>query len=337
MTARILVTGGAGYIGSHAALVLMQAGLPVVVLDNLCNADARVLDRLEHICGHLPVFVQGDVRDPFALDAIFAAHDIGGVIHFAGLKSVSESVKQPLRYMDNNVAGMVTLLQAMDRAGVRRLVFSSSATVYGDSSASPIPETAPLGATNPYGRSKLICEDVLRDLCAADPRWQVGILRYFNPVGAHPSGLIGESPRGTPANLMPYLTQVASGLRERLNIFGNDYPTPDGTGVRDFVHVMDLAEAHLAALRALEHRGTGLTVNVGTGRGISVKQMIDTFQRVTGRTVAHAYVDRRPGDVAICYADTTKAAEQLGWRARRGIEQMCEDAWRWQAANPEGY
>lgn len=337
VSAAILVTGGAGYIGSHTAVVLMQAGLRVLVLDNLSNSDARVLDRIDRICGRRPDFVQADVRDAAGLDALFAAHEISGVIHFAGLKSVGESVRQPLRYIENNVGGMVTLLQAMDRAGVHRLVFSSSATVYGDATTSPIPETAPLGATNPYGRSKLMCEDVLRDLCAADQHWQVAILRYFNPVGAHPSGLIGESPVGTPANLMPYLTQVASGLRDRLNIFGNDYPTPDGTGVRDFVHVMDLAEAHLAALRALEQRRTGVTVNVGTGRGVSVKQMIDTFQRVTGQAVPHTYVDRRPGDVAISYADPSRASEQLGWRARLGIEQMCEDAWRWQTSNPGGY
>ncbi|AEG93930.1 UDP-glucose 4-epimerase GalE [Ramlibacter tataouinensis] len=337
MNARVLVTGGAGYIGSHTAVVLMQAGLDVVILDNLCNSSALVLDRLERVCSRRPEFVQADARDAAALDGVFARHRIDGVIHFAGLKAVGESVAQPLRYFDNNLGSTVTLLQAMERAGVRRLVFSSSATVYGDASASPIPETAPLAVTNPYGRSKLMCEDMLRDLAQADPRWHIAILRYFNPVGAHPSGLIGESPRGTPANLMPYLVQVAGGQRESLQIFGSDYPTPDGTGVRDFIHVMDLAEGHLAALRYLERKGTGITVNLGTGRGVSVRQMLDTFQRVTGRAVAHRYADRRPGDVAVCYADAGRALQHLGWQARLGLERMCEDAWRWQAQNPAGY
>ncbi len=333
----ILVTGGAGYIGSHTAVVLTEAGLKVVIVDNLCNASLPVLNRLERLTGRRPEFVRADIRDGAALDGVFAAHTVAAVIHFAGLKSVSESVTQPLRYFDNNVGGTVSLLQAMDRAGVRRLVFSSSATVYGGASTSPIAENAPLEVTNPYGRSKLMCEDMLRDLMASDPRWHVAILRYFNPVGAHPSALIGEAPNGTPANLMPYLTQVAGGRRDCLQVFGTDYPTPDGTGVRDFIHVMDLAAGHLAALRYLERHQAGITANLGTGRGVSVSEMIDTFQRVTGRAVPHRFVERRPGDVAVSYADPGRAREVLGWQAQLGVDRMCEDAWRWQLNNPSGY
>lgn len=337
MTSTILITGGAGYIGSHTAVTLMAAGHRVVIVDNLCNSSERVLERLRRLCGDAFEFVRADLRDGAALDALFARHAIAGVIHFAGLKAVGESVAQPLRYFDNNLGSTLSLLQAMERAGLRRLVFSSSATVYGDPEQVPIPETAPLRATNPYGRSKLICEDMLRDLQASDPQWRIAILRYFNPVGAHPSGLIGEAPNGAPNNLMPYVSQVAVGQRECLQIFGNDYPTPDGTGVRDYIHVMDLARGHQAALRYLAERQASITVNLGTGRGVSVKELVDTFARVTGRPVAHRYTDRRPGDVAACYADTRLAREALGWQAEHGLARMCEDAWRWQSMNPAGY
>ncbi|TAL72098.1 MAG: UDP-glucose 4-epimerase GalE [Burkholderiaceae bacterium] len=337
MTQPILITGGAGYIGSHTAVTLMEAGHRVVLVDNLCNSSARVLDRLRRLCGDAFEFVQADVRDGAALDALFEHRTIASVIHFAGLKAVGESVAQPLRYFDHNVGGTISLLQAMERAGVRRLVFSSSATVYGDPASVPIPETAPLTATNPYGRTKLVCEDLLRELTHADARWQVAILRYFNPVGAHESGLIGEAPSGVPNNLMPYITQVAVGQRDALNIFGNDWPTPDGTGVRDYIHVMDLARGHLAALRYLEREQKSLTVNLGTGTGVSVQQLVDTFARVTGHPIAHRHVARRPGDVAACWADTTLARKLLGWQAEHDLARMCEDAWRWQAMNPGGY
>ena len=337
MTSSILITGGAGYIGSHTAVELMNAGHPVVIVDNLCNSSIHVLDRLRALCGERLTFVQADVRDAAALDRIFSKHDIGGVVHFAGLKAVGESVAQPLRYFDNNVGSTLALLQAMDRAGVRRIVFSSSATVYGDPDTVPIPETSRLQVTNPYGRTKLMCEDILRDLQAADPRWQVAILRYFNPVGAHESGLIGEDPSGVPNNLMPFITQVAVGKRPHLSIFGQDYPTPDGTGVRDYIHVVDLAQGHLAALHYLQERQTSITVNLGTGRGVSVKQLADTFARVTGVPIPCQYTGRRPGDVASLCADTTLAEQAMGWKAQLGLERMCADAWRWQSGNPDGY
>jgi UDP-glucose 4-epimerase len=333
----ILVTGGAGYIGSHTAVELLNAGHQVVIADNLCNSSAKVLDRIEALAGKNFSFVQADVRDGAALDRIFAEHRIDGVIHFAGLKAVGESVAQPLRYFDNNVGSTLALLQAMDRANVRRIVFSSSATVYGDPDQVPINESSRLQVTNPYGRTKLICEDILRDLQQADPRWHVAILRYFNPVGAHTSGTIGENPSGIPNNLMPFITQVAVGQREFLSIFGQDYPTPDGTGVRDYIHVVDLAQGHLAALKYLHDRQTSITVNLGTGRGVSVKELADTFARVTGVPVPYRFVERRPGDVAACYADTRLAQEALGWQAQLGVERMCQDAWRWQSQNPKGY
>ena len=337
MPSKILITGGAGYIGSHTAVELMQAGHEVVIVDNLCNSSIRVLDRLRQLCGPRFSFVQADVRDGAALDQVFAQHSIGGVIHFAGLKAVGESVSQPLRYFDHNVGGTLSLLQAMDRANVRRIVFSSSATVYGDPERVPITEDSRLQVTNPYGRTKLMCEDILRDLQQADPRWQVAILRYFNPVGAHESGLIGEHPNGIPNNLMPFITQVAVGKREFLSIFGKDYPTPDGTGVRDYIHVVDLAQGHLAALRYLQERQQSITVNLGTGRGVSVKELADTFARVNGVPVPYRFVERRPGDVASCYADTSRAERELGWTARLDVERMCRDAWRWQSGNPDGY
>jgi len=333
----ILVTGGAGYIGSHTAVELLNAGHQVVIVDNLCNSSAKVLDRVEALAGKKCSFIQADVRDSAALDRIFAEHRIDGVIHFAGLKAVGESVAQPLRYFDNNVGSTLALLQAMARANVRRIVFSSSATVYGDPEQVPITESSRLQVTNPYGRTKLICEEILRDLQQTDPRWHVAILRYFNPVGAHISGTIGENPSGTPNNLMPFITQVAVGQREFLSIFGKDYPTPDGTGVRDYIHVVDLAQGHLAALKYLHDRQASITVNLGTGRGVSVQELADTFARVTGVPVPYRFVDRRPGDVAACYADTRLAQEALGWQAQLGVERMCQDAWRWQSNNPKGY
>eukprot|EP01032_Pedospumella_encystans_P012509 gene12509-14469_t len=316
-TSKILITGGAGYIGSHTAVELMNAGHHVVIMDNLCNSSIRLY--------------AADVRDGAALDTVFAQHPISGIIHFAGLKAVGESVGQPVRYFDNNIGSTLSLLQAMDRADVRRIVFSSSATVYGDPSQVPITESSKLQVTNPYGRTKLICEDILRDLQAADPRWHVAILRYFNPVGAHISGTIGEHPNGIPNNLMPFITQVAVGKREFLSIFGNDYPTPDGTGVRDYIHVVDLAQGHLAALRYLQEKQASITVNLGTGRGVSVQDLANTFSRVTGVAIPYQFVVRRPGDVASCFADTQLAETALGWKAQLDVDRMCADAWRWQS------
>lgn len=336
MTQPILITGGTGFIGSHTAVTLAEAGQPVVILDNLCNSSPKVLDRLAQLGASPLEFVQADIRDSDALDALFARYDFSGVIHFAGLKAVGESVAQPLRYLENNVSGTLNLLQAMDRANVRRIVFSSSATVYGDPVSVPIPETAALTATNPYGRTKLMCEDTLRELHAADPRWSIAILRYFNPVGAHASGLLGEAPNGIPNNLMPYITQVALGQRAYLQIFGNDYDTPDGTGVRDYLHVCDLAAGHLAALRALNEPKL-LTVNLGTGRGVSVQDMVDTFARVNGVPIPHRVVPRRPGDVAVTLAYPLQAKVQLNWEAKHDLARMCADAWRWQSMNPQGF
>ncbi len=336
MTHPILITGGTGFIGSHTVAALAQAGQPLVILDNLCNSSPKVLDRLAMLGARPIEFVQADIRDAAALDALFARHSFAGVIHFAGLKAVGESVAQPLRYLENNVSGTINLLQAMDRANVRRIVFSSSATVYGDPVSVPIPETAALTATNPYGRTKLMCEDALRELHAADPRWSIAILRYFNPVGAHESGLLGESPNGIPNNLMPYITQVALGQRPHLQIFGNDYDTPDGTGVRDYLHVCDLADGHLAALRALDAPQL-LTVNLGTGQGVSVQAMVDTFARVNGVPIPHQVVARRPGDVAVTLADARQAKALLNWKAQYDLARMCADAWRWQSMNPQGF
>ena len=330
MKSTILITGGAGYIGSHAAVELMQAGCNVVVLDNLCSSDVRVIERLKNICGNAPQFVNGDVRDSALLDKVFALHPINAVMHFAGLKSVGESWQQAAHYLDNNVGGTACLVAAMERADVRRLVFSSSATVYGQPDTVPILETAPLRTTNPYGRSKLLCEDMLRELQAADSRWQVALLRYFNPVGAHASGLIGENPTGVPNNLMPYIAQVASGRHPFLRVFGNDYPTIDGTGIRDYIHVVDLAQGHLAALRYLEQVEKGITVNLGTGSGVSVLQLVDAFKQATGMEIPYQIYPRRPGDVASCYAATDLALEALSWRALLPIEVMCADAWRWE-------
>lgn len=333
----ILVTGGAGYIGSHCVVELVRAGYQCVVLDNLSNSSDKVIARLNALCGSTVKFINADVRDRETLDRIFREHAFSGVVHLAGLKSVNESIEQPLDYFDNNVNGMLVVLKAMHAAGVKRFIFSSSATVYGDPDSVPIPETAPLRVTNPYGRSKLMCEEILRDLTVAQPDWEIATLRYFNPVGAHESGMLGESPAGVPNNLMPLITQVAIGRREKISIFGNDYPTPDGTGVRDFIHVVDLALGHVAALRYLQEHQKSTTVNLGTGKGISVKEMIDAFQRVTGAKVAHDTVARRPGDIASCYANPALAGELLGWRAEKTLDEMCRDSWRWQSMNPHGY
>lgn len=326
----ILVTGGTGYIGSHACVALMQAGHDVLILDNLCNSQADVLDRLATICSRRPAFIEGDVRDAEKLDDLFCTRRISAVMHFAGLKAVGESVAKPLEYYDNNVHGTLQLLAAMRRARVNTFVFSSSATVYGDPAELPIREDFPRSATNPYGRSKLIVEDILADLQIAEPDWRIARLRYFNPVGAHASGLIGEDPCGIPNNLMPYIAQVAAGKRDSLNVWGNDYPTPDGTGVRDYIHVVDLAEGHVAALDYLERTGGMLTVNLGTGRGYSVLEMVKSFERASGRPIPYNLAARRPGDIASCWADPNLAARLIGWRAKLDVDQMCADAWRWQ-------
>ncbi|MCG8394975.1 MAG: UDP-glucose 4-epimerase GalE [Pseudomonadales bacterium] len=335
--ASILVTGGAGYIGSHTVLLLLEAGHDVLVLDNFSNSSAEGLRRVESLTGRTVSLVEGDIRDRTCLDVLFREHSISAVIHFAGLKAVGESVLQPLRYYDCNVTGTLTLLEAMSQAGVKTLVFSSSATVYGDPASVPIREDFPLSATNPYGATKLHIEDMLRDLYRSDDAWSLALLRYFNPVGAHESGQIGEDPSGIPNNLMPFIAQVAVGKREKLNVFGGDYPTPDGTGVRDYIHVMDLAQGHLAALEALEAKGGLITTNLGTGRGYSVLEMIKAFEAASGKTVSFEIVERRPGDVASCYADPSHGEKVLGWKAERGIEDMCRDHWRWQKQNPEGF
>jgi len=326
----ILVTGGTGYIGSHTVVELMASGEDVLIVDNLCNSKASVLDRIERIAGRRPGFAQLDVRDRIALRKLFSAHHIDAVIHFAGLKAVGESVTRPLAYYDNNVSGSVALFECMVEAGVKTIVFSSSATVYGDSPQMPIREEFPLSASNPYGRTKLMIEEILRDLAKSASGWQVALLRYFNPVGAHASGLIGEDPNGIPNNLMPYVAQVAMGKLKELPVYGNDYPTPDGTGVRDYIHVVDLARGHLAALTALRTHSGVLTVNLGTGRGYSVLEMVHAFAAVSGKPVPYRIVERRQGDIAQCYADPAFARKLLGWQAQLGIDAMCADAWRWQ-------
>ncbi len=332
----ILVTGGAGYIGSHTVVQLLQAGANVVVLDNLCNSKREVINRIQNITSRRPEFVLGDIRDRATLRGLFAAHKIDAVIHFAGLKAVGESVAEPLKYYDNNVSGSIVLFEEMARAGVKTLVFSSSATVYGDPASVPIREDFPLGATNPYGQSKLMVEDILADLYKANSSWSIARLRYFNPVGAHVSGMIGEDPSGIPNNLMPFVAQVAVGKREKLAVFGNDYPTPDGTGVRDYIHVDDLAAGHLAALNALQ-KPTPLTVNLGTGRGYSVLEMIKAFEAASGKPVPYDIVARRPGDIAACYADPSLAKALLSWEAKFDIDRMCADTLRWQSMNPLGF
>ncbi len=333
----ILVTGASGYIGSHTCIELIAADFTVVALDNLVNSSHVALARIEQITGTSLQFYSADVRDRQALGTILAAHPIDAVIHFAGLKAVGESVEKPLSYFDNNVNGSLVLLQALEQAKVKHFVFSSSATVYGDPESVPIAETARLSVTNPYGRTKLMVEQILGDLTHADPSWAVGILRYFNPAGAHPSGLIGEDPHGIPNNLMPFVAQVAVGRRPRLSVFGNDYPTVDGTGVRDYIHVVDLARGHVAALHQLFESGQGFTVNLGTGHGYSVLEIVRAFEAASGRPVPYDIVARRPGDIATCYADPSTAKAVLGWQAQKGLEEMCADHWRWQSMNPQGF
>ena len=331
------MTGGAGYIGSHTVVQLLQRGAEVLILDNFGNSKPEVINRIEKITSRRPDYVVGDVRDRALLRSIFNNHKIDWVIHFAGLKAVGESVRKPLEYYENNVSGSLVLLEEMACAEVKSLVFSSSATVYGDPASVPITEDFPLKTTNPYGQSKLMVEDILRDLHNSDNSWSIALLRYFNPVGAHESGLIGEDSRGIPNNLMPFIAQVAVGNRAKLAVFGNDYPTPDGTGVRDYIHVDDLASGHLAAMNALNTQGGLITVNLGTGRGYSVLEMIKAFEKVSGKSVAFEVANRRSGDIAACYADPAKAKDILGWVAHYDIDRMCGDAWRWQSMNPLGF
>ena len=329
---KILVTGGMGYIGSHTCVELMAAGHDVVVVDNLSNAKLSVRERVARIAGKPFVFVELDVRDRAGLERLFAEHRFDGVIHFAGLKAVGESVAQPLRYYDNNVNGSLVLFETMAKFGVKTLVFSSSATVYGDPASVPIVENFPLSATNPYGRSKLMIEEMLRDLALADPDWRIALLRYFNPVGAHQSGLIGEDPNGIPNNLLPFIAQVAVGRRPRLSVYGDDYPTPDGTGLRDYIHVVDLALGHVKTLDKLAGGPGVVTYNLGTGRGNSVLEMVRAFEAASGRPVPYQIVARRPGDIAACYAEVALAERELGWKAERGVADMCADSWRWQSS-----
>jgi UDP-glucose 4-epimerase len=326
----ILVTGGTGYIGSHTVVELLAAGNEVVILDNLSNSRKEVVDRIETIAGRRPEFVEGDIGDAHVLDELFGRYRFSAVIHFAGLKAVGESVSKPLEYYENNVHGSMVLFRAMMRHGVKRIVFSSSATVYGDPESLPIREDAALRATNPYGRTKLMIEEILEDIVRAQPDWQVATLRYFNPIGAHKSGQIGEAPNGIPNNLLPYVAQVATGALANLRIFGNDYPTPDGTGVRDYIHVVDLALGHLKALDHLRSHSGLHVYNLGTGHGYSVLEIVRAFEQASGRTVPYQITTRRPGDIASCYANAEKALKELGWKAERGLEEMCADAWRWQ-------
>lgn len=335
---RFLITGGAGYIGSHTLLELLQSGHEAVVLDNLCNSSMQSVQRVQEITGREAFFIQGDVCDRATLDRIFSEHEIDAVLHFAGLKAVGESVQQPLTYYQNNVSGSITLCQAMAAAGIYHLVFSSSATVYGDPTQIPVVETCPTGTpTNPYGNSKLMVEKMLQDLVASDPRWSVALLRYFNPVGAHQSGQLGEDPNGVPENLLPYIARVAVGKLQQLSIYGNDYPTPDGTGVRDYIHVVDLAKGHLAALNYIsQHTGANVW-NLGTGVGYSVMDMIQAFEKASGRAIPYTLSGRRQGDIAECWSDPSKALAELGWKAELGLQDMMEDTWRWQSNNPDGY
>lgn len=334
----VLVTGGAGYIGSHTCVELLAAGHEVVVADNLCNAHEEVLQRVEALAGRrLRAFHRIDVRDAAALSAVFAEYPVNAVIHLAALKAVGESVREPLAYYDNNVVGALVLLRVMNAAGVRGIVFSSSATVYGAPAAMPVREEFPLAPTNPYGHGKAVVEQMLVDLHRADSRWSVMTLRYFNPVGAHPSGTIGEDPQGVPENLVPYVCQVATGRRDELRVFGDDYPTPDGTGVRDYLHVVDLAAAHVRAVERLAELGGVTCLNLGTGRGYSVLEVVNAFAEATGRPIPYRIEARRPGDIAECWADASRAEGVLGWRAQRGLTEMCADSWRWQSRNPNGY
>lgn len=334
----VLITGGMGYIGSHTCVQMIAAGMTPIMVDNLCNAKAEVLNRIEALTGVRPAFYQGDIRDEAFLDSVFAKHDVQAVIHFAGLKAVGESVRKPIEYYDNNVNGTLVLVRSMRKAGVKSLVFSSSATVYGDPQTVPITETSPTGATtNPYGRSKYMVEQCLADLVVAEPEWSITLLRYFNPVGAHPSGTMGEDPQGIPNNLMPFIAQVAVGRREKLAVFGNDYATPDGTGVRDYIHVMDLADGHIAALQAVGTQAGLHIYNLGTGKGSSVLDMVNAFSQACGKAVPYEICPRRPGDIAECWASTEKAQRELGWQAKLSLADMTADTWRWQSNNPQGY
>ena len=337
MKETVLLTGASGYIASHTWLALLEAGFEVVGVDDFSNSSPAVLERLHSLSGRSPVFERANVCDAAAMAALFQRHRIDACVHFAALKAVGESTEMPLAYYANNIGGLLTVCQAMQQHGVKRFVFSSSATVYGQPEQLPITEDAPLSATNPYGQTKLMGEQILRDLGAADPAWQTAALRYFNPVGAHASGLIGEDPRGTPNNLMPYVAQVAVGRRERLAVYGNDYPTPDGTGVRDYIHVVDLAQGHVAALRRLLDHAGSFTVNLGTGQGHSVLEVVAAYAAASGRELPYAVVPRRAGDVAAVYADPTRAQALLGWRAELDLARMCADSWRWQSLNPRGF
>ena len=333
----ILVTGGAGYIGSHTCVQLLEAGYDVVAADNLSNSKMEAITRAEELTGRDIRFYLADMCDRDAVHKIFGNESIDGVIHFAGYKAVGESVSKPLAYYENNLISALVVLDEMQRAGVRNFVFSSSATVYGDPHTVPIQEDFPLSASNPYGQTKLMIETILRDACRANPQLNVALLRYFNPVGAHPSGRMGEDPNGIPNNLVPYITQVAVGKLPRLRVFGGDYNTPDGTGIRDYIHVMDLADGHLAAMKKLEENPGLVVYNLGTGVGYSVLEMVKAFSQVVGRPIPYEIVSRRPGDIAACYADPSRAARELGWTAKRDLLTMCEDAWRWQSQNPDGY
>ncbi|EGR1893930.1 UDP-glucose 4-epimerase GalE [Vibrio vulnificus] len=333
----ILVTGGSGYIGSHTCIQMIEAGMTPIILDNLYNSKLLVLDRIEQVTGVRPTFYQGDIRDSEILQHVFAQHDIQGVIHFAGLKAVGESVEKPLMYYDNNVSGTLNLVREMDKAGIKSLIFSSSATVYGDPASVPIREDFPTSATNPYGRSKLMVEECLTDFHKANPDWSITLLRYFNPVGAHESGLLGEDPQGIPNNLLPFVAQVAVGRREKLGVFGDDYPTPDGTGVRDYIHVIDLADGHLAALNKVGQQPGLHIFNLGTGQGNSVLEMVAAFEKAAQRPIPYEIKPRRAGDIAECWADPAYAEQVLGWKATRSLETMVVDTWRWQSNNPNGY
>lgn len=333
----ILLTGGAGYIGSHTCVTLLENGYNVIVADNLCNSKAASLERVQKITGKQVFFYHTDLRDKVGLNKIFSNNSIDAVIHFAGLKSVAESVDQPLIYYQNNIDATLVLCETMQEHGVRNLVFSSSATVYGNPENVPIKEDAPTSPFNPYGRTKLFIEEMLKDFHVADKNWNIALLRYFNPVGAHPSGLIGEDPSDIPNNLMPYISKVAVGELPELSVFGNDYPTSDGTGIRDYIHVVDLAEGHLKALEKLESNSGLVTYNLGTGKGYSVMEMISAFEKASKRQIKYKIVERRPGDIPTCYADPSLARKELGWEARCGIDEMCADAWRWQEKNPKGY
>ncbi|EPF2929097.1 UDP-glucose 4-epimerase GalE [Vibrio navarrensis] len=334
----VLVTGGSGYIGSHTCVQMIEAGMKPIIIDNLCNANVAVLERIETLSGEPVTFYQGDIRDEAFLDSLFRQHDVQAVIHFAGLKAVGESVSKPLDYYDNNVNGSLVLVRCMRKAGVKRLIFSSSATVYGDPAQVPITESSPTGATtNPYGRSKHMVEQCLSDLYYAEKDWSITLLRYFNPVGAHPSGLMGEDPQGTPNNLMPFIAQVAVGRHEKLLVFGNDYPTVDGTGVRDYIHLMDVADGHIAALQKVGEKAGLHIYNLGTGQGSSVLEMVDAFSKASGKAVPYELCPRRPGDIAQCWASTEKAERELGWKATRTVAEMAADTWKWQLNNPQGY